>query len=156
MDLEETRKRQREATKRWRERNPEKVIASNSKKRVRTYDSEKRKAWRESRIQRDATYLAIVNEQAKKRRDDINGFLRAHKLQMGCLDCGYASHHAALEFHHLGDKDVNLSFAKSLGMAKSEMKKCVVLCSNCHRIRHWNEQHPCKPDIFEMTYEAAE
>lgn len=156
MDLEEKRKKQREATKRWRERNPEKVIASNRKQRVRTYDPEKRKAWRESRIQRDATYLAVVNAQAKKRRDDINDFLRAHKLQAGCLDCGYASHHAALEFHHLGDKDMNLSFAKSLSMAKNEMKKCVVLCSNCHRIRHWNEKHPCKPEIFAMTYEPVE
>jgi hypothetical protein len=156
MDLDEKRKKQREATKRWRERNPEKVIAANNKKRVRVYEPEKRKAWRESRIQRDAEYLATVNAQARKRKDDINSFLRKRKLQAGCLDCGYVSHHAALEFHHVGEKDVNLSFAKSLGVAKSEMEKCVVLCSNCHRIRHWNEQHPCKPDIFELTYEAAE
>jgi predicted HNH restriction endonuclease len=27
-----------------------------------------------------------------------------------------------------------------LDQAKKEMLKCVVLCSNCHRIKHWNEQ----------------
>ena len=156
MDLEEKRKRQREATKRWRERNPEKVIAANRKKRIRVYDPEKRKAWRESKIQRDPAYRIKVNAQSKERKDAINKFLREHKLKVGCVDCGYSNHHAALEFHHEGEKDVNLSFAKSLDMAKREMKKCVVLCSNCHRIRHWNEFHPCKLDIFEMTYERVE
>ena len=155
MDLDERRKRQREATKRWRERNPEKVIAANRKKRDRVYDPEKRKAWRELRIEKDPAYRSKVNAQAKNRKDAINNFLRTHKLKVGCMNCGYSGHHAALEFHHEGEKDVNLSFAKSLGMAKREMEKCVVLCSNCHRIRHWNETHPCKPDIFEKTYEPC-
>lgn len=90
-------------------------------------------------------------------REKINAMLREHKLTHGCADCGYRAHHAALEFHHSGgDKKINLSFAKSLGQARREMEKCKVLCSNCHRIHHWNERHPCKPDIFAATYDEVE
>jgi hypothetical protein len=81
--------------------------------------------------------------QARARKAAINKFLREHKLSTGCADCGYREHHAALEFHHVGDdKEINLSFAKSVNQAKQEMGKCEVLCSNCHRIRHWNERVP--------------
>ena len=88
-------------------------------------------------------------------RSRINEMLREHKLRVGCADCGYAAHHAALEFHHRSNKKINLSFAKSIGQATTEMAKCDVLCANCHRIRHWNSSHPCKPDIFEATYEPV-
>lgn len=99
---------------------------------------------------------AKQNAASRRRRAEINAFLRGHKLREGCADCGYSAHHAALEFHHEGDKEINLSFAKSLKQAKREMERFVVLCSNCHRIRHWDETHPCKPDIFAATYEPAE
>lgn len=86
-----------------------------------------------------------MNAQSRRRHEEINAFLRQHKVCTGCADCGYREHHAALEFHHeSGDKEINLSFAKSLAQAEAEMKKCVVLCSNCHRVRHWNEKRPCK------------
>jgi hypothetical protein len=157
MDIEEKRKRQREAAKRWRERNPEKVIAANRKKRVRIYEPEKRKEWREARLKRDPSYRIKTNDQAKKRKEAINEMLRKHKLSVGCASCGSKVHHAALEFHHVGNnKEINLSFAKSMAQAQKEMSKCEVLCANCHRILHWTESHPCKLDIFELTYEVAE
>ena len=140
MDIEEKRRRQREANKRWRERNPEKVKEANRKKRDRVYDPIKRAEWRANRLSRDPRQRDKENAQARARREAINEFLRAHKLSVGCSECGYREHHAALEFHHHGDKELNLSFAKSLGQAKKEMQKCVVLCSNCHRIKHWNEK----------------
>jgi len=53
-----------------------------------------------------------------------------------CRLCGYDRHVAALEFHHL---DPN---AKEFGLAqrgahridklRAEVRKCVLLCSNCH------------------------
>jgi hypothetical protein len=50
-----------------------------------------------------------------------------YKKTLRCADCGQ-SHPATLDFHHLDP-------------AKEEIAKCVVLCANCHRIRHWNEKH---------------
>lgn len=57
-----------------------------------------------------------------------------------CSKCGYNKCLSALEFHHIDsttkDKDyTNLknSFSDKL---KSELDKCVLLCSNCHREHH--------------------
>jgi hypothetical protein len=119
-------------------------------------DPEAAKAWRREWWKTAGKARTDQNAAARRRKEEINEFLRAHKLSVGCADCGYRSHHAALEFHHEGDdKEINLSFAKSLDQARREMQKCAVLCSNCHRIRHWNERHPCKPDIFASTYDPA-
>jgi hypothetical protein len=49
-----------------------------------------------------------------------------------------------LQFHHLNseDKAFNISDAVrnavSLDRIKEEIEKCIVLCANCHAIRHYN------------------
>lgn len=103
----------------------------------RAHDPEAAARRRIGRLAREG-YKERINEQARRRKAKVNDFLRQHKLSVGCEDCGFKKHHAALEFHHEGDdKEINLSFAKSLAQARKEMRKCTVLCSNCHRIRHW-------------------
>ncbi len=65
------------------------------------------------------------------------------KSQLCCVDCG-ERHPAALQFHHLNaeDKQFNISDAvrrgTSLDRIKKEISKCIVLCANCHLIRHYN------------------
>jgi transposase len=54
-----------------------------------------------------------------------------------CLICGYDRHPRALEFHHIdpGAKAFALSqrgVTLSLESMRSEARKCVLLCSNCH------------------------
>lgn len=117
-------------------------------------DPEAARAWRREWWKTAQGSRDKQNAATRQRREAINTFLRAHKLSVGCAHCGYRDHHAALEFHHEGEKEINISFAKSLDQAKREMERCIVLCSNCHRIHHWNERS-CKPDIFEATYEPA-
>lgn len=59
-----------------------------------------------------------------------------------CADCGGSFHHAAFDFHHLGDKDGSVSGlmnTSSLDQVAAEAAKCELLCANCHRIRHANE-----------------
>lgn len=91
-----------------------------------------------------------ANGRAKK----IKQFLADYKLEKGCIDCGYNKHHSALEFDHIkGKKTLNIAWAKSISQAKKEIEKCEVVCSNCHRVRTYNRLYPCKPDIFEKTYE---
>ena len=54
-----------------------------------------------------------------------------------CLDCGEADP-VVLEFDHLGDKAFNISsglHARSWEAVLAEMKKCEIVCANCHRRR---------------------
>lgn len=59
-----------------------------------------------------------------------------------CSICGYSKCLTALEFHHLDpkEKDINISKINSIDLSKyiSELDKCVLLCSNCHREIHFN------------------
>ena len=49
-----------------------------------------------------------------------------------------------LDFHHIGDKDFNISQKVqegcSLETIKKEIEKCIVLCANCHREVHYKEK----------------
>lgn len=54
-----------------------------------------------------------------------------------CRLCGYDKSMAALEFHHLdpGEKQFGVAaggMARSLDRLRAEVRKCVLLCSNCH------------------------
>lgn len=64
-------------------------------------------------------------------------WVQEEKLRRGCIDCGYNKHAAALDFDHVeGSKRFNISRVKrSLEALRAEIAKCVVRCSNCHRIR---------------------
>lgn len=96
-------------------------------------------------------------DKANVRASQVKKFIAEYKLKIGCVDCGYNKHHSALEFDHIvGDKKLNVCFAKSTKQALEEIKKCEVVCSNCHRIRTYTRLYPCKPDIFEKTYDKVE
>ncbi len=68
------------------------------------------------------------------------------KKNVPCRDCGNSFPTICMDFHHVGDKDPTLvkqrksmkSWMKrwSIKRIDEELDKCVVLCSNCHRIRH--------------------
>jgi 5-methylcytosine-specific restriction endonuclease McrA len=54
-----------------------------------------------------------------------------------CVLCGYSRYAGALQFHHVdpAEKSFALSsrgLARSLAKARAEMRKCVLLCANCH------------------------
>ena len=65
--------------------------------------------------------------------------IRRYKSFCKCLICK-ESDHAVLDLHHLNsaDKEYNPSFTVSLSKKrmKAEIRKCVVLCANCHRRLH--------------------
>ena len=60
-----------------------------------------------------------------------------------CSKCGYDKCLAALDFHHVDKtkKEFNIFGIKRKSWKKivEELKKCILLCSNCHREHHWNE-----------------
>lgn len=59
-----------------------------------------------------------------------------------CQICGYDRHPNALEFHHLNPSEKEMSLAslraspKSIDVVIEELKKCIMLCSNCHKEVH--------------------
>lgn len=76
----------------------------------------------------------------------INRKLKAISYKGGkCIDCNLQlqnSHYAVFEFHHLDPslKDHDWGKLRLTSWAKitQELDKCVLLCANCHRIRHSN------------------
>ena len=57
-----------------------------------------------------------------------------------CINCGWKGHQAALQFHHLEPKHKDFIIGnvanKSWDSIKGELAKCILLCANCHSIRH--------------------
>ncbi len=60
----------------------------------------------------------------------------------GCSMCGYNKNLSALEFHHLipAEKNFQIDTRKiagsSVGKINEELKKCILLCANCHQELH--------------------
>jgi hypothetical protein len=85
-----------------------------------------------------------IKERTKESKTKLKAEWRTFKASLKCTKCE-ENHPAALDFHHEDpaqkDREVswyikNSQFAK----AKEEVKKCVVLCANCHRKHHWEEK----------------
>ncbi len=83
-----------------------------------------------------ATKIAL-----RKRNQD---WLLNYKKEAKCNKCK-TDDHRVLEFHHIDEKgkDFSIAFARdnnfSLERIRQEIKKCVILCANCHRITHWEK-----------------
>ena len=85
-------------------------------------------------------------ERIKQRRKNNGAWLDELKGNLSCKECG-ESHIACLDFHHKESSLKEGSITKLVrerGWARervlSEIEKCEVLCSNCHRKKHWRER----------------
>ena len=62
--------------------------------------------------------------------------------EMRCIKCGFEGHHSQFDCHHRNPKEKSFSIGQArqsrLGRDKviSELKKCDLLCANCHRLMH--------------------
>lgn len=61
-----------------------------------------------------------------------------------CADCGESFPHAVYDFHHLNSSEKehspsNMIDASSISAIAAEAAKCILLCANCHRIRHCSD-----------------
>jgi hypothetical protein len=89
-----------------------------------------------------------TQEATKRRTKEVKEEQKAEwykfKATLKCTTCGF-SHVAALDFHHEDPttKTGNVHRFVSNGQfakAYEEIKKCIVLCANCHRIYHHEEK----------------
>jgi transposase-like protein len=75
-------------------------------------------------------------ERVARRRRQVKQLL-VDELGGCCLICGYDRYVGALVFHHLvpSEKRLQISWnglTQSLAAVRAEVRKCVLLCSNCH------------------------
>lgn len=95
-------------------------------------------------------YRKYCNECYKEVKDKRKVLLRAqfieYKRSLSCHDCGlsFMSNHWLCEFHHLdpAHKEQHISgmiYHGSWSRMMKEIEKCIPLCCNCHRTRHYNE-----------------
>lgn len=92
-------------------------------------------------------YLENQEETIKRTRENkaqLKAEWQAYKSSLKCVKCGF-DHIAALDFHHedpsTKEHNVNrLISNKQFTKAYEEIKKCIVLCANCHRIHHYEEK----------------
>jgi predicted HNH restriction endonuclease len=84
-------------------------------------------------------HKANAKDTRKRNRDLWNEY----KASLKCAQCGF-SHPGAIDFHHTDSatKEGEVSRLAGVGSYKkayAEIEKCIPLCSNCHRILHWDE-----------------
>ena len=86
-----------------------------------------------------------VKAKVKAYKDKKREEWREYKKSLRCCRCG-ASHPAIIDFHHIDRKDPTKQRVHKLvqngkyAAAHEEIKKCLILCANCHRILHWEER----------------
>lgn len=73
------------------------------------------------------------------RREKRYALISEYKVQKGCSRCGYNKDPRALDLDHVsGIKKAGISQLvanNSWETVLEELKKCVVLCANCHRAK---------------------
>ena len=91
-------------------------------------------AWRRRHAKPRVPVVPREIQRAQRRQ-----WLDELKLAIGCADCGYNLHPAALHFDHLdGATKVNRIAQMTFGAEErllAEIAKCEVVCANCHAIR---------------------
>jgi hypothetical protein len=82
---------------------------------------------------------SCASDVSREARGKLRERLNQIKLEAGCADCGYRGHPAALDFDHLPGEvklfDISRGTVRSWESTLLEIKKCVVRCANCHRIK---------------------
>ena len=85
------------------------------------------------------TYQHIRIKERKKKAIELLGGK--------CCICGYKKNMAAMHFHHIKEKNKVFSFSVRWSWKRliDELKKCTVLCANCHAEIHNPEMALCAP-----------
>lgn len=96
--------------------------------------------------------LRTIRKNRRRKRDEWE----AYKASKACSHCGY-SHPAVIDFHHVIRKNkqsvnrlavINNNVPAAIKEAES---KCIPLCSNCHRIHHWQEHKKNRPKAKKLN-----
>lgn len=115
-----------------------------SKKRSRRYYSDNKEKHRN-----------VVNARKNLQRRQVANKLMEIK-SCGCVFCS-EDDPICMDFHHLDPKTKNfeVGYAASLGLkwesVEAEIRKCVVVCANCHRKVHKGKLHPTESMLCKLN-----
>jgi DNA-binding MarR family transcriptional regulator len=94
--------------------------------------------------------VGVKEKAANRRKQDrhkITNYIRLAKTGKVCVDCKEDYPPWILEFDHLPGTDKlftigqhNISRDKSLEDVKAEIKKCEIVCANCHKNRTYSRK----------------
>jgi hypothetical protein len=137
----------KERTKRWSDKNPEKIKEYARENYWRVKSDPERLVQRE--IVRAKWYaenreLLRQKQKLKKRERKLEAIIY---LGGKCFKCDQVFHPAVFEFHHRNPDEKDCDPSKVLNRSKekmlAELDKCDLLCANCHRLTHhtWEETY---------------
>ena len=101
---------------------------------VKKYVEKKRIVYETDDDKRKANYLRVKSFRRRMKE-------KAVEYKGGkCTICGYNRSIRAFDFHHLNPDEKDFTIGSNTNISwskvKSEIEKCVLLCSNCHREVH--------------------
>lgn len=122
----------------WYAKNPE---ALEEKRRL---DRERYERNREKVLEGRKVYYQNNKEMVKERQARYRAeaaVIIFEARRQPCADCGGEFPPACMQFHHL-DPSIKTNNVRAMGhptRVRREIAKCIVICANCHCIRHGAE-----------------
>lgn len=98
---------------------------------------------RRNHAARGAPYRNVKAEKQRERARKAKSFIVQSVFGGYCYDCGESYPDCVFDFHHEGEKEGNPSqfiSRNKMEEALDELEKCVMLCANCHRMRHFHNK----------------
>lgn len=83
-----------------------------------------------------------LRENNKERRQRARKYVKNKKKKSECKECGEDRHPDLLEYHHKNEEQKKAGISELVQLGKpnekieEEIKKCELLCANCHRLKH--------------------
>lgn len=107
--------------------------------------AERQREWR-------ARHPLRAKEVRHRRRVFVRQLVAKYKSDKGCERC-HTTDARVLDLHHRsGDEKIlavsQMLYCKGWSSVSAEIKKCRVLCANCHRIEHCEESAQIAPAGF--------
>ena len=106
-------------------------------------DKEKQRESQRKFYKKNKSYYANKRSQRQK---NIRAFINDYKSGLKCKKCP-ENHISCLDFHYKNpdEKETTIANMHRTGWKRErilkEIKKCIVLCANCHRKLHWLEKN---------------
>lgn len=87
-------------------------------------------------------HKTVTRERNREYKAKTKLWFKEYKSQLSCVQCG-EDRAPTLDFHHTDPTEKDYTVASMVGNGLSlntimtELNKCIVLCSNCHRMLHY-------------------